>query len=341
MKIGILNYNKEDFVKSDLKNLKRNADLLRSLATDEYSKYILSIYDKIIKDKQFTSEYVYNELQSRFRCTFINDYSNIKEYSAILTPSHENTYHFIKELNNNKEPLTVVCFDMHCDAYNADKDLWKGNCFSKLLKEKYISNLICYGIPRKKILMTLCQMDERFFNQLFIAKSIRQILRMLKKTSAKHIIFSVDLDCFDTYNSNYTAVPYSPYRVLNELSHKRIKSNITAEELAKIAESCVYIKNKYGYENMFHVGENSFTIDDFIRALSKIVDYCVKHSIVIGYKNKAQKILLDVTEVEGEDINGKTMNLITSLLNTLKEVSNNERIIFKEIEKNEKTRSTI
>lgn len=320
MKIGLLKSKTSRNKLINIDALNNNISILRSNSIDGYSKYILKIYDHIFKNSPKSLNNIYNELGKKDNTEFFKDTSKMTSYDISISPSHENTYHLIKSLNKNKEPLLVICFDMHCDMYNADDELWKGNHFSKLMKEKYLSKLIVYGLPKKKKDMTLKQIDQNYLDKVSISYSVKDICNHIKRSNIKHILFSIDIDCFDSYKSNYTAIPYSPYRVLNEISKKSIKSGTNKEILEQISTECIYIKNRDGYENMYHVGENKLSIKKFKKIFNTIVEFCNQNNITIGYEKKGIRIVTDINEVDGDDINENTLHLIDDLVDILKEV---------------------
>ena len=331
MKIGIFkgkNYNEKII---DLKKLQKNIGILRSNPKDKFTKYILKVFKKINKTEFKSIENIYDEIEENYSVKIIRNQKEFTSYDLVISSTHDNSYHLFKKLNYNKDPLTIICFDMHCDLYDAKEKLWKGNHFSKLMQEKYISDLIVYEVPKYKKEMTLNQIDQRCRNHVTFAYSKHDIFKTLKKNKTKHVIFSIDIDCFDSLKSNYTAIPYCPYRVLKELSTKRINKNISKDKISQISKDCVLIKNDKGYENMYRAGENKLSIDRFGKMFKSIIKYCAKNNILVGYKIKDLKIISDITEVDGDDVNGNTFILIDRLINVLKEVRQNESFISKKI----------
>ena len=331
MKIGIFkgkNYNEK---KIDLEELQKNIGILRSNPKDKFTKYVLKVYKKINKTKFKSIENIYDEIEENHAVKIIRNEKDFTSYDLVISSTHDNSYHLFKKLNYDKDPLTIICFDMHCDLYDAKEKLWKGNHFSKLMQEKYMSNLIVYEVPKYKKEMTLNQIDQGCRNHVTFAYSKHDIFKTLKKNKTKHVIFSIDIDCFDSLKSNYTAIPYCPYRVLKELSTKRINKNISKDKISQISKDCVQIKNDKGYENMYRVGENKLSIDSFEKKFKSIIKYCAKNNILVGYKIKDLRIISDITEVDGDDVNGNTFILIDRLINVLKEVRQDESFISKKI----------
>lgn len=320
MKIGLLTSKTPRNKHMNVDALNKNISILRSNSDDGLSKYIIKIYDQVFKTSPKSLKNIYSELEKNQDVEYFTDTSKMSSYNLTISPSHENAYHLIKSLNRIKEPLLVMCFDMHCDMYDASEELWKGNHFSKLMKEKYISNLIVYGLPKRKKEMTLNQIDQNYLDNVAILYSAKDICSYINNLNVKHIIFSIDIDCFDSLKSNYTAIPYSPYRILNELSNKKIKNGASKEVLAQISKECIYIKNRDGYENMYHVGENKFSIKKFKKIFNTIVEFCNQNNITIGYEKNGLRIVTDISEVDGDDINENTLHLIDDLVDILKEV---------------------
>ena len=332
MKIGIFrgkNYNE----KINLEELQKNIGILHSNPKDKFTKYILKVYKKINKTKFKSIENIYDEIEKNHTVKIIKNQKDFTSCDLVISSTHDNSYNLIKKLNHDKAPLTTICFDMHCDLYDAKEKLWKGNHFSKLMQEKYISDLIVYEVPKYKKEMTLNQIDQRFRSRVTFAYSKHEIFYTLKKNKTKHVIFSIDIDCFDSLKSNYTAIPYCPYRVLKELSTKRINKNMSKDKISQISKDCVQIKTDKGYENMYRVGENKLNIDSFERMLKSIIRYCAKNNILVGYKKKDLRIISDITEVDGDDVNGNTFILVDRLINVLKEVRQDESFISKKLAK--------
>lgn len=329
MNIGIIKgKNKNIF---NLKKLQNNIVILSSNTNDKFTKYILKVYRQVSKTGFKSINNIYDEIENKYSVKYIKNQKDLISYDLVISSSHENSYHLIRKLNKKKEPLTVICFDMHCDLYNADEDLWKGNHFSKLMSEKYISDLIVYEIPKYKKKMTLTQIDQRCRKYVTFAYSLRDILKAIKNNKSKHVLFSIDIDCFDSFKSNYTAIPYCPFRILQELSNKNINKNESNEIINKISKDCVQIKNDKGYENMYRVGENKLNINKFEKMFKSIIKYCQNNNILVGYEIIDLKIICDITEVDGDDVNGNTFLLIDRLINVLEEVRLDESVISKKI----------
>lgn len=330
MKIGLFEGKRKENNYINEKKLKHNIDILSTNSSDTITKYILKIYNRIFKRVKSRND-IYNEIKEKYNTKEILEESQFSSCDVMISTSHKNTYHLVKQLNIKKENLAIICFDMHCDLYDANEELWKGNPFSKLIKEKYLSNLICYGIPKKKWKMTMEQIDRSCINKVYFANSLKGLLSYIKRNEIKHILFSIDIDCFDSYKKMYSAIPYSPYRILYELSKKNFRENMSIEKLNEISKDCVFIKHKDGYENMYHVGENNFNIRKFNKIFKSIISFCIKNDILIGYEKDDIRIIGDIVEVEGDDINANTLYLINALIDRLEEVRINEKIISKKI----------
>ncbi len=108
---------------------------------NEMINYVKEIYNESIELLSATPSLVKDNLSKEYKDNFIID-GSLKKSNVIISSSDINSYYTIKELNKNKEDLTVVCFDMHSDTYDYNDSLWKGNGFSLLMKEGYVNHYI-------------------------------------------------------------------------------------------------------------------------------------------------------------------------------------------------------
>ena len=168
----------EPYFKKDKINaikLKNNMNKISKM-TDIYSFYIQGIY----KEYKGIIEGEFNDSRDELLnvCKEITN-EEIDKCNCIVSPSHMNTYHIIKKINPNKEDVMVVCFDMHCDTYDFDS-LWKGNMFSKLLDEGYISYFMVMGVPGYKQKNTFMDVPNEIRDRVLINKNFNY-KRILKK----------------------------------------------------------------------------------------------------------------------------------------------------------------
>ena len=314
------------FLKINIDNLKWNIDLIKSRHLNTlYVKYLFKVYSKL--EPLLNSSNSYIDIKDELFNYYGKDINNINNnvnsmdnYDLILSNTHESTYYLIKKLNSKKEDLTVICFDMHCDAYDENIPLWKGNHFSKLLQEKYISNLIVVGMPKYKIKMTYEQISNNYKDKVTIINK-ESVISLLKKYKPKRIMFSIDIDCFNSFKQNYTAIDYSPIKILNYFSKQKLDNNLSDEVLMEKVYDSIFIKNSFGRENLYKIGENYLTYNKFKKTINKVVKYSNQNGIKIGFQSNNNHIITDITELNGYDLNGLTLSLIINIINFIKEVS--------------------
>ena len=311
--IGFLS--NEPYLKKDKINvdkLRKNMNIISKM-TDIYSFYIQGIY-KEYKDI-FNGEF--NDIRDELlvECKEITN-KDIDKCTCIVSPSHLNTYHVIKKLNPHKEDVMVICFDMHCDTYDFD-DLWKGNMFSKLLDEGYISYFMVMGVPKYKQKNTSLDVPEKIKDRVLINKNFK-FKKVLKKRNPKRVFISIDIDVLNTRKAKYTSIDYCPYTVLEQVS----KLDVINEEAVK---NCVLIPNDLGYDNLYKIGENKLTVEMLVKLIEEIKKYCHKNGIILGFKD----LYSDITEVVGNDYNFQTHGAIIKLL-TILGGGTNEKTIRRE-----------
>ena len=133
--------------KVDYNNLCRIINFVkRQNPTDEMVKYVCEIFDEYIDVLREEPMLLKESLQSLYSEDFIVD-ADIEKSDIIISPSDLNAYFTIKQLNKDKKDLAIGCFDLHSDTYDNNDFLWKGNSFSRLMKEGYINHYIVFGVP--------------------------------------------------------------------------------------------------------------------------------------------------------------------------------------------------
>lgn len=241
-----------------------------------------------------------------------NDIQKIKKCNLIISPSHSDTYFILSELfkdyDNN---VLVICYDMHSDTYDYNDDLWKGNVFSKLLKENVIENLIVYGIPKSKINNSLNDIPVDIKGKIKIKKNFF-IRKEIKEINPQTVFISIDIDCLDTRKKKYSSLEYCPMTILSNLSRIDIK-NKNDNEIIKLIKDCIFVKNDLGYSNLYRVGENTLNIKKLIRNIKKVKKYCIKNNINLGIEG----MYADISEVSGYDYSKKTIEMMSELIDEL------------------------
>lgn len=311
----------ETIKRIDINSLKKVVEFLKSMkSNDEYVNYVCKIYDEY---ENILSE-APNTLKSNIfslndgQVVIDGDLSNS---DIIISPSDLNAYYTIKDLNEKKFPLTVVCFDMHSDTYDYNDFLWKGNSFSKLMMEGYINHFIVVGVPKDRRQIVLDDTNEDLLNRVHLIDN-EDLFTTLNKINNENIFISIDADCFDCRKSRYTAVEYSPSTILLYLSQL---TDINKNNYKEKVMECIHVKNELGYSNYYKTGENNLTIDNVIKMMNDIIIYCDANDIKLGIEGK--KPFFQIMEVSGYDYGNLTSKMVQKLINnfSLKEVRNNEK----------------
>ncbi len=302
-----INIKNLDFIIGRIKN---NNDKLCRYVTELYFEYYSIIHESNIENIEI-------ELKKHYKNDIIeinDDVEKIENCNLIISPSHSDTYFVLKQLiKNRKENVLVICFDMHSDTYDYNDKLWKGNVFSKLIKEKIINNFIVLGVPNNKIKNTFNDIPCDIRNNVKI-KKIFGIKNDIKKFKPTTIFISVDIDCLDTRKNKYSALEYCPMTILSNLSKVDINDK-TDEEIVMLVKNCIFVKNDLGYSNLYRVGENKLNIKKLIKKIKQIKKYCLKNKVNLGFNDK--KIYADISEVNGYDYNKKTLEVISKLIDEL------------------------
>ncbi len=306
--IGFLS--NEKYIKRDRIDYNKLSDNMKiiSLKKDKYSRYISRIYleykDLIEESPRDIKDEIINELGAS-----IITNKDIRKCKVIISPSHIESYHIIKELNDMKDDLLVICFDMHCDTYDYNDNLWKGNMFSKLIKEGYISEFMVLGVPKYKIKNTYLDVPLDIKDKVIIKKdlSFKKVLKKYKK-----VYISIDIDVLNARKAMYTSIDYSPHTVLEYVSKLNV-NDLLSNNAEDIIKGCVLIKNDLGYDNLYRVGENKISIEKLCNKINEIKDYCKNNNIEFGLNG----LYGDITEVVGNDYNFKTLGAIIKLLTVL------------------------
>ena len=288
---------------------------------DEMVRYVCQIFDEY-RDILSTSPILLRDsLRSFYGDNFIVD-GSLEQSDAIVSPSDLNAYYTLKKLNSNKKNLAVVCFDLHSDTYDYNDFLWKGNSFSKLLKEGYVNHYIVIGVPKHKRQMCIEDTNEDLRDRVHLIDS-NEVFVSLIKTHCDYAFISIDADCFNCRKSRYTSVEYSPYTILNYVSHIE---NIDKDDFVNKIHDCVHVKNELGYSNYYHTGENDLSVDDVINIINDILIYCKDNDIKLNLTQNAPYFQL--MEVSGYDYCNLTTKMVVKLIDnlSLKEVRKNGKI---------------
>lgn len=305
--------------KVDYNNLCRVMNFVKSQNTnDEMVKYVCEIFNEYIYVLKEEPILVKDSLQNCYNDNFVVD-GELEKSDIIISPSDLNAYFTIKQLNKTKKDLAIVCFDLHSDTYDYNDFLWKGNSFSRLMKEGYISHYIVIGVPKEKRAMCIEDTNEDLKNRVHLIDE-DELLITLARTKCKNVFVSIDADCFDCRRSKYTGVEYSPTTILNHISHI---DSINKDNYVDKIRSCVQVKNTLGYSNYYHTGENDLTVDDVIRIVGDVSYFCDIYGINLGINPDTP--YFQIMEVSGYDYEGLTTNMIVKLIDglSLKEVKKN------------------
>lgn len=298
----------------DLNNLELIINLLRK-ENDIYCKYVVSLYEEY---KEFLKKnqavLIKSYLHSTFGSNLIDCNNHLpKMAKVILSPSHDNTYYIIKQLNTQRQnDVLVICFDMHSDTYDYNDVLWKGNVFSKLLHEKYINNLMVIGVPTDKISDIYLDMNEDIRDQVILSNSIN-IEKYIKLCSPSNIFISIDIDAFNTRAKKMTALEYCPATILSNVSKIDMSKDILLVEEIKKA---IFVKNSLGFANLYKSGENNLSLLKLFAVISNIKTICDRYGIMLGFNNK-NHIIADITELSGYDYGCVTSNFVIKIINKL------------------------
>ena len=298
--------------KIDTENLNKIMKLVTK--KNKYGKYLLNLYSEY---KEFLYEnnnpvLVSQNLNKNYK--FFSNHKNLNKCDLILSDNHKQTYFAIKELNINKiKKSAIICFDMHSDTYEYTNKLWKGNVFSKLLYERYIDYVFIIGIPKYKRNTTKKDIPKDIKNQvLFI--DIKKIKYYLNKYKIKNLYVSIDIDCLNTRKLKMTALEYCPANILKNLSNFPY-NKINKFNIENYLEKAIFVKNEWGYSNLFHTGENNLNLNDLKTAIKNIKKIVKELKIKLGFDNG--KCFADITEINGYDYAGITSNIVSELIEEL------------------------
>lgn len=314
--------------KVDYHNLVKIMNFVKTQnSKDDMVQYVCKIYDEYINLLKLEPTLLRTALKNYYGEEFAVD-QDIKSSDIIISPSDLNAYYTIKTLNERRKNLAVICFDMHSDTYDYNDFLWKGNSFSRLMKEGFVNHFIVIGVPKSKRQMCLEDTNDDLRERVHLIDE-DEILETLNKTGCTHCFFSIDADCFDCRKSMYTSVEYSPYTILNYVSY--LKSINEENYLEKIHE-CVHVRNALGYSNYYHTGENSLTVESAINIIENVSFHCRKNGITLGLSPNTP--YFQIMEVSGYDYGNLTTEMVIKLIDglSLKEVKNNgkKRILKKD-----------
>lgn len=326
----------KDARKIDFCNLYKIIEFAKNNSNDEMVKYVCQIFDEykyvILENPELLKEI----MMKKFGDEFVID-GDIENSDIIISPSDLNAYYTIKELNKNKENLAIVCFDMHSDTYDYNDFLWKGNSFSRLMKEGYINHYIVMGVPYHKRAEVLDETNEDLKSRVHMIDE-DALYKTLKGTGCDHVFVSIDADCFNCREAKYTAVEYSPSTILNYVSHiEKINENNLDEKI----HECVHVKNELGYSNYYHTGESDLSVERVIEIINNTVEFCKQNNIAVGFTENGP--YFQIMEVSGYDYGNLTSEMVIKLIDNLvkKEVKTDEktRILKKDIKNGRRTSS--
>ena len=305
--------------KVDYNNLCRIMNFVKmQQPTDEMVKYVCEMFNEYVDVLKEEPILLKDSLQSRYSDAFIVD-ADIEKSDIIVSPSDLNAYFTIKQLNKDKKDLAIVCFDLHSDTYDYNDFLWKGNSFSRLMKEGYINHYIVLGVPKEKRAMCLEDTNKDLRSRVHLIDE-EELLNTLYATGCKNVFVSIDADCFDCRRAKYTGVEYSPATILNYVSHiDSIDENNYVDKI----RACVHVRNALGYSNYYHTGENDITVDDVTRIIAIVSYFCDTYGISLGVNPESP--YFQIMEVSGYDYAGLTTDMVVKLIDglSLKEVRKN------------------
>lgn len=308
----------KDVKKVDVENLKKAINYLKSLnSDDEMTKYVCELFDEykdILVDKP---NLLRSNLEMKYGDNFVVD-DDIEKSDIIISPSDLNSYYTIKQLNKDKKDLAIVCFDFHSDTYDYNDFLWKGNSFSKLMKEGYINHYIVIGVPEYKRQMVLDDTNEDLKQRVHLINE-EELYKVILDTNCKNVFISIDADCFDCRKSKYTAVEYSPSTILNYISRLNL-SDINETNYKEKVLNCVHVKNELGYSNYYKTGENDLSVEKVIQIMNNVLAFCEINDIQVGFEKDGP--FFQIMEVSGYDYGDLTAKMVAKLIKSfsLKEV---------------------
>ena len=302
--------------------------LKKQNSSNEMVKYACEIFEEYKDILRVKPKLLRESLKDYFNEDFVID-GDLSSSDVILSPSDLNAYYTIKELNKNKKNLTIVCFDMHSDTYDYNDFLWKGNSFSKLMKEGYINDYIVIGVPNEKRDNCINDTNVELRKNVHLI-DYEQLFNVLGSINPDNIFVSIDADCFDCRKAKYTSVEYSPSTILYYISKLDV-DEITSDNYEQKIKECIHVKNELGYSNYYHTGENNLTVDMVIDIIDNLKIYCSLNSINLGLSDETP--YFQIMEISGCDYGNLSTNLVVKLIDSLslKEVKQDgkERILKK------------
>ena len=280
--------------KVDYNNLCRIMNFVKmQQPTDEMVKYVCEIFNEYVDVLRETPILLKDSLQSHYSDSFTID----------------EEWFYTREFSE----------DLHSDTYDYNDFLWKGNSFSRLMKEGYINHYIVLGVPKEKRAMCLDDTNEDLRSRVHLIEE-EELLNTLYATGCKNTFVSIDADCFDCRRAKYTGVEYSPATILNYVSYiDSIDENNYVDKI----RACVHVRNALGYSNYYHTGENDLTVDDVIRIITNVSSFCDTYGISLGVNLESP--YFQIMEVSGYDYAGLTTDMVVKLIDglSLKEVRKN------------------
>ncbi len=308
--------------KIDFENLSKVISFVKGCNSDDAMvRYVCQIFDEY-KSLIIDDPYLLRDvLQMTFDSDFAKD-ADVEKADIIISPSDLNAYYTIKKLNSERKSLAVVCFDLHSDTYDYNDFLWKGNSFSKLMREGYISHYIVLGVPKQKRSAVLEDTNVELRDRVHLIDE-DMLFQTINLTGCSHMFVSIDADCFNCREAKYTAVEYSPSTILNYVSYIR---DINVENFKERIHDCVHVQNELGYSNYYHTGENDLTVEKVIEIIDSVVHYCSLNGIKVGLTDDGP--YFQIMEVSGYDYGSLTSEMVIKLIKGLvkKEVRKDDKI---------------
>lgn len=307
----------------DYYHLKNNINRLRSYNDNSMIDYVINLfdeYDLFLKSNYISARWVSDNLKNSLGSYLIDCSSNVKLIGGsyiVLSSSHDNTYYLLKELNKEKnKKVLVICFDMHSDTYDYNDDLWKGNVFSKLIKDEYIKELVILGINKSRIneIKNDIPLDIKSNVKIITLNNLERIIKELKPTN---IFISIDIDCLNTREAKFTSLEYCPMTILENINDLEFE-NCARDNVEQKILSSIFVKNKLGYANLYHVGENDFNISKLFISINAIKEICKNNNIKLGLNYNNKDVIADITEIDGIDYGGLTTTLVVKLIEKLR-----------------------
>lgn len=318
-------WSQEDINVDNLNNLLSKIEPYNYIYKFRYIRKLYIHYKDVIEDykelDKFNKEKSVITLLSDYQKRINNIVNSCNMDSIIVSSTHLSTYYTLKSLNSNNKKIFVICFDAHSDTCSAIKPAWKGNIFSKLLKENIIDGLIIVSGNRLKKTK-----DKRILVLKYSSRSINKVKEYLYNNEAEELYFSFDIDVLNTYDKCLTAMEYNSFNVLRHLSSQNLDHIKNVFDLYSVIKKSIKIPNDYGCKNLYKSGFSGITLDEIEEVISSIIVLSNKMNITIGVENNyGNKIFGDVVEYYGYDYKNRTFDYINCFVNKIERSIKNEK----------------